>query len=117
MLFCTAFEAVYENPTLKTAPIYHTWVILLNHHPNTAHDGNPGKHYPAPLLFLVLFGSPAMNWDHAVSWGKGVWVSVSDVGRVGHTGSGGWPTGFIYFLNEFLAVWLGWWFGIITHVW
>ena len=24
-----------------------------------------------------------MNWDHAVSWGRGVWVSVSDIGRVG----------------------------------
>ena len=27
--------------------------------------------------------APAMNWDHAVSWGWGVWVSVSDIGRVG----------------------------------
>ena len=27
--------------------------------------------------------APAMNWDHAVSWGRGVWVSVSDIGRVG----------------------------------
>ena len=28
--------------------------------------------------------APAMNWDHAVSWGRGVWVfSVSDSGRVG----------------------------------
>ena len=26
-----------------------------------------------------------MNWDHAVSWGRGVWVSVSDIGRVGQT--------------------------------
>ena len=34
-----------------------------------------------------------MNWDHAVSWGRRVWVSVSDIGRVEHTGSGGWPTG------------------------
>ena len=33
--------------------------------------------------------APAMNWDHAVSWGRGVWVSVSDIGRVGW----GWPTG------------------------
>ena len=33
--------------------------------------------------------APAMNWDHAVSWGRGVWVSVSDIGRVGS----GWPTG------------------------
>ena len=24
-----------------------------------------------------------MNWDHAVNWGRGVWVSVSDIGRVG----------------------------------
>ena len=24
-----------------------------------------------------------MNWDHAVSWVRGVWVSVSDIGRVG----------------------------------
>ena len=30
-----------------------------------------------------------MNWDHAVSWGWGVWVSVSDIGRVGS----GWPLG------------------------
>ena len=30
-----------------------------------------------------------MNWDHAVSWGRGVWVSVSDISRVGS----GWPTG------------------------
>ena len=28
-----------------------------------------------------------MNWDHAVSWSRGVWVSVSDIGRVGS----GWP--------------------------
>ena len=34
-----------------------------------------------------------MNWDHAVSWGRRVWVSVSDIGRVGHTESDGWPTG------------------------
>ena len=27
--------------------------------------------------------APAMNWDHAVNWGRGVWVSVSDIGRVG----------------------------------
>ena len=27
--------------------------------------------------------APAMNWDHAASWGRGVWVSVSDIGRVG----------------------------------
>ena len=27
--------------------------------------------------------APAMNWDLAVSWGRGVWVSVSDIGRVG----------------------------------
>ena len=33
--------------------------------------------------------APAMNWDHAVSWGRGVWVSVSDIGRVGSS----WPTG------------------------
>ena len=24
-----------------------------------------------------------MNWDHAVSWGREVWVSVSDIGGVG----------------------------------
>ena len=30
-----------------------------------------------------------MNWDHAVRWGRGVWVSVSDIGRVGS----GWPLG------------------------
>ena len=30
-----------------------------------------------------------MNWDHAVSWGRGVWVSVSDIGRVGSV----WPLG------------------------
>ena len=63
-----------------SAPIYHTWVIMSNHHPGTARDGNPGKLLPnAP----PLFGSPAMNWDHAVRWGSGVWVSVSDIGRVG----------------------------------
>ena len=52
---------------------------------------NPGKLLPSdpPLLspfwsLLGLFGSPAMNWDHAVSWGRGVWVlSASDIGRVG----------------------------------
>ena len=27
--------------------------------------------------------APAMHWDHAASWGRGVWVSVSDNGRVG----------------------------------
>ena len=27
--------------------------------------------------------APAMNWDHADSWGRGIWVSVSDIGRVG----------------------------------
>ena len=27
-----------------------------------------------------------MNWDHAVSWGRGVWVSVSDIGRAGWVG-------------------------------
>ena len=32
-------------------------------------------------------------WDHAVSWGRGVWVSVSDIGRVG----------------------LGLWFDVKTH--
>ena len=26
---------------------------------------------------------PAIYWDHAVSWGGGVWVSVSDIGRDG----------------------------------
>ena len=26
---------------------------------------------------------PAIYWDHAVSWGGGVWVGVSDIGRVG----------------------------------
>ena len=26
---------------------------------------------------------PVMNWGHAVSWGRGVWVSVSDIDRVG----------------------------------
>ena len=26
---------------------------------------------------------PAIYWDHAVSWGGGGWVSVSDIGRVG----------------------------------
>ena len=31
--------------------------------------------------------APALNWNHAVSWGWGVWVSVSDIGRVGL----GWP--------------------------
>ena len=30
-----------------------------------------------------------MKWDHAVSWSRGVWVSVSDIGRVGS----GWPLG------------------------
>ena len=25
---------------------------------------------------------PVIYWDHAVSWGGGVWVSVSDIGRV-----------------------------------
>ena len=60
--------------------------------PSTARDENPGKllKLPSapPLLspfvpFWVLFGSPAMNWDHTVSWGREVWVSVSDIGRVG----------------------------------
>ena len=62
-----------------TAPIYHTGVIFSNHHPSTARDENPGKLLPsAPPFFgpfwsfSVLFGSPAMNWDHAVSWGRGV---------------------------------------------
>ena len=71
---------------------------MSNYHSSTARDGNPGKLLPSapPLLSsfwpsLVLFGYPAMTWDHAVSWGRGVWVS--DVGRVGHTGSGGWPAG------------------------
>ena len=27
--------------------------------------------------------APAINWDLAVSWGRGVWVSVSDSVRVG----------------------------------
>ena len=27
--------------------------------------------------------APALTWDHAASWGRGVWVSVSDIGRVG----------------------------------
>ena len=27
--------------------------------------------------------APAMKWDLAVSWGRGVWVSVSDSIRVG----------------------------------
>ena len=27
--------------------------------------------------------APAMNWDLAVSWGRGVWVSLSDSVRVG----------------------------------
>ena len=58
----------------------------------TARDENPGKLLilpsAPPLLspfvpFWVLFGAPAMNWDHTVSWGRGVWVSVSDIGRVG----------------------------------
>ena len=48
-----------------------------------------------------------MNWDHAVSCGRGVWVSVSDIGRVGHTGSGGWPTGIEKKKNECPAVWMG----------
>ena len=26
-----------------------------------------------------------MNWDHAVIWGRGVRVSVSDIGQVGQT--------------------------------
>ena len=26
---------------------------------------------------------PVFYWDHAVSWGGGGWVSVSDIGRVG----------------------------------
>ena len=30
--------------------------------------------------------APAMNWELAVSWDRGVWVSVSDIGS-------GWPTG------------------------
>ena len=74
----------------RTAPTYHTWVILSNHHPSTARDENQGKLLlSAPPLsspfvpFLALFGSPAMNWDHAVSWGRGVWVSVGNIGRVG----------------------------------
>ena len=29
------------------------------------------------------YQAPAMNWDHAVGWDRGVWVSVSDIGRVG----------------------------------
>ena len=33
--------------------------------------------------------APAMNWDPAVGWGRGVWVSVSDIGLV----ELGWPTG------------------------
>ena len=97
-----------------TAPIYHTWVILSNHHPSTASDENPRK-----IPFLVLFSSPAMNWDHGISWGSGVWVSVSDIGRVGHTGSGGVGPPELKKTpeNECLAVWLGWWFDKITHVW
>ena len=67
--------------------------------------------------FLVLFGSPAMNWDHAVSWGRTNWVSVSNIGQVGHTGSGGWPTGIEKTENECLAVWLGCWFDKNTRVW
>ena len=27
--------------------------------------------------------APAMNWDLAISWGRGVWVSLSDSVRVG----------------------------------
>ena len=31
----------------------------------------------------MLIKRPAIYWDHAVSWGEGGWVSVSDIGRVG----------------------------------
>ena len=73
---------------------------------------------PSPFVrFLVLFGSPAMNWDHEVSWGRRVWVWVSDIGRVGHTGSGGWPIKIEKKTeNECLAIWLGWWFDKNTCV-
>ena len=49
---------------------------MSNHHLSTASDGNSGKLLPSgapPLLspfwsFLVLFGSPPMNW---VGWPTG----------------------------------------------
>ena len=59
-----------------------------------------------------------MNWDHAASWGRGVWVSVSDIGRVGQTELVvGQPELKNKQKNECLAVWLGWWFDKIAHVW
>ena len=43
------------------------------------------------LAILVGLGRVGLGlwFDHAVSWGRGVWVSVSDIGRVG-SGPGLW---------------------------
>ena len=63
---------------------------------------------PSPFVpFLVLFGSPAMNWNHAVSWGRGVWVSVSDIGRVGQPELVVGQPELKKTENECLVVWLG----------
>ena len=59
-----------------------------------------------------------MNWDHAVSWGRGSGLALAIlVGGVGHTGSGDWPTGIEKkHKTSVLLFWLGWWFDKITHV-
>ena len=37
---------------------------------------------PAHRVLRRSSGQLFIYWDHAVSWGWGVWVSVSDIGRV-----------------------------------
>ena len=66
--------------------------IILNSGPHSAASGvetkrNQRRSQNQPTRYYDQ--APAMNWDHAVSWGCGVWVSVSDIGRVGS----GWPLG------------------------
>ena len=41
------------------------------------------QNHAKPAHRVRRSSGPAIYWDHAVSWGGGVGVSVSDIGRVG----------------------------------
>ena len=85
--FCER-SAAAKKTLPETSPL--PWIFtLLRLDTDTKPKTKPNQRRTQNQPIHYYDQAPAMNWDHAVSWGRGVLVSVSDIGRVGS----GWPTG------------------------
>ena len=111
-----AFRGTVQNRPLKDAHIYHTWVILPNHHPSQT------ARHSFSVFFQFRLANPTnianANPDPSTPADRVVpihgWRTKKDQKGGKRGGAMGSISSFPGFSSR--AV-LGWWFDSLTHVW